>query len=313
MRYVLIGGSGFIGKNLSKGILSVGGEVIAIGRKHNDEISHTKYTFHVGDCNDVSFLDSIVKKDDVVIYLAYNSVPKTSFENPIKDIEENLPLAISIFSVVARKKVRKLVYLSSGGTIYGRVASLQPLKENSATNPISPYGITKLAIEKYANFYAEMYQIPLLIIRPSNPYGELQLPFRGQGFIATAVNAINNRVPLDIFGLNGTIRDYIYIDDLVEGILVAITKDNSDTIFNIGSGIGRSNFDVINTIKNTAGLVHKTLDDIKINILPSRHFDVPYNVLDCSKLKLLGWRPKINFEVGVARTLDWWKEKQYNN
>ncbi|MRG46918.1 NAD-dependent epimerase/dehydratase family protein [Chitinophaga sp. SYP-B3965] len=309
MRYIVIGGSGFIGKHLSEKLLSLGEEVIAIGRRAQDDfIRHKHYSYMQGDSNDTTFLENIIQANDTVIYLAYNSIPKTSFENPIKDIQENLPLAISIFSVLIRKNIRKLIYISSGGTIYGKVKHTTPIKESEETHPISPYGITKLAIEKYANFYSEMYKLPTSIVRPSNPFGELQEPFRGQGFIATAIGAIMNEVPLDIYGLNGTVRDYIYIDDLVSGILCVIEKDrNVNHIYNIGSGIGKSNFDVIDTIRKISGNEHETVEKMKINILPARDFDVPYNVLDCSKIEALGWKPAISFETGVERIWEWHK------
>jgi UDP-glucose 4-epimerase len=307
MRFILLGGGGFIGKHLTKEIIKRGHAVVSIGRRlAGDFPVSTLYQYISGNCGDKDLLEQTVQENDVVFYLAYNSVPKSSFDNPIKDIEENLPLAISVFSSLAKKRISRLVYVSSGGTIYGRASVQRPISEMDPTNPISPYGITKLAIEKYANFYAEMFKIPLVIVRPSNPYGELQEPFRGQGFIATIIGSFIAGKTLDVYGQKEIIRDYLHVSDLVCGMLdIVFSPSKSHTLYNIGSGIGKSNSEVLQVINHYLKKNHSEKGKLKINILGRRQFDVPYNVLDNSRLLTLGWNPHISFEEGIRITCEW--------
>lgn len=303
MRCILIGGAGFIGTHLAKKLCFLGEDVVSVGRKEIKNSAAKNFLYLKGDCNDTNFLESIIREGDTVIFLAYNSIPKTSFENPTKDIEDNLPLAISIFTAAAKKKIRRLLYISSGGTVYGKTDYHIPIKENAPTNPISPYGISKLAIEKYANFYGEMYQIPFNIIRPANPYGIYQEPFKGQGFISTALASIIKNKEITVYGMHGTIRDYIYIDDLVDGIITILFSNYAHgEIYNIGTGLGYTNFEVLEIIKNSVDWNEK---ETPINIKAVRNFDVPYNVLDSSLLKNLGWKPTIQLQDGIKITWDW--------
>ena len=307
MRFILLGGGGFLGKHLTSEILNRGHNVVCIGRSDQPEHYDTpNYSYIKADCGEKYLLEQTVQENDVVFYLAYNSVPKTSFDNPIRDIQENLPMAVSVFSVLARKRIARLVYVSSGGTIYGRTDSRVPIEETHPTNPISPYGITKLALEKYANFYSDMHKIPLVIVRPSNPYGILQEPFRGQGLIATIIGSFINGRTIDIYGQHEIVRDYIYVTDLVNGMLtIVFSKSNTHAIYNIGSGIGRSNQEVLATIQKYLTENHADKGILKLNVLGPREFDVPYNALDNSRLKSLHWTSEVPFEEGIRITCEW--------
>jgi UDP-glucose 4-epimerase len=259
-----------------------------------------------GDCSSREFLRKVLRVDDYVIFLAYNSVPKTSFEDPLRDIQENLPLAISLLSVVRDVPVKRLLYVSSGGTVYGPTEADVPIAEDRPTNPISPYGITKLAVEKYCLMHARLFGIPIVIARPSNPFGVGQVPHRGQGFIATAAAKILKGEEIPIFGVNGTVRDYLYIEDLCVAMMLLLEVDSAQgTIFNIGSGIGMNNLDVLQAIAYAAGY---EMSDLKLNFLPERHFDVAYNVLDTQRLETLGWRCSTTLEQGLPSTIEWVRE-----
>lgn len=307
MRFILLGGAGFIGKHLTEEIVKRGHNVVCIDRGSHKDLSESHlFQYREGDCGQRNLLEQVIQEGDVVFYLAYNSIPKTSFDNPIQDIQENLPMAVSVFSVLAKKRISRLVFLSSGGTIYGRTGTLNPIAETAPTDPISPYGITKLAIEKYANFFTEMHGIPTVIVRPSNPFGTLQEPFRGQGLIATIIGSFIEGRTIDIYGQHEIVRDYLYISDLVEGMLqIIFSPQRLYSVFNIGSGIGKSNEDVLSTIRQYLSENHIEKGVLKVNVHGRREFDVPYNVLDNSRLMSLGWEPRISFEEGIKKTCEW--------
>lgn len=303
MRIVLLGGTGFIGKKLA-GLCQEIAEVVVVSRHfphQSDRILGVTYL--VGDCADPKFLTYVIKPGDHVVFLAYNSVPKTSFDDPLRDIQDNLPLAITLLEVLRNVQISRLLYVSSGGTVYGPTSVTSPIIEEHQTNPISPYGITKLSIEKYCRMYSNLFDIPIVIARPANPYGPNQIPFSGQGFVATAAAMMMRGEALNVFGTNGTIRDYLYIDDLCSGLLILLTADIArGSIFNIGSGNGVSNIDIIKEISAIYRIAHS---DIRINFLPERRFDVPYNVLCSAKLRNLGWSPNTTLKDGLNSTINW--------
>jgi len=251
-----------------------------------------------GDYADRAVLQAILKGTSEVIDLAYATVPQTSFANPIFDIVSNLPPSVGMLQEAIAAGLRKVVMVSSGGTVYGATDSL-PIREDHRTDPISPYGITKLTIEKYARMFHSVTALPVVVARPGNAYGEEQRPHSGQGFVSTAIHSIVRGDEIGIFGAEGTVRDYIHVADVASGIVAVLEHGASGDVYNIGSGQGRSNLDVVKVLEPLASRAGFT---VRTNILPSRGFDVPANVLDCGKLATLsGWLPRVSFEEGINR------------
>lgn len=303
MRILLLGGTGFIGQHLAH-LCRTGADVTVVSRHAPPAVDRLDgVTYLRGDCASQDFLNQVLRPDDHVVLLAYNSVPKTSFDDPLRDIQENLPLAIALLGVLREVRVRRLLYVSSGGTVYGPTDAHVPIAEDHPTHPISPYGITKLAIEKYCRMYARLFGLPVVIARPANPYGPGQVPHRGQGFVATAAAKILRGEPLAVFGECGTIRDYLYINDLCSAMQLLLTADIAPgSIFNIGSAQGRNNLEVIEAIAAAAGLPRT---EVRIDVQPARDFDVAYNVLNSARLRALGWQPSTPLDEGLAHTLPW--------
>ncbi len=302
---LVIGGTGFIGKNLSQYLVQAGREVTVLARKPLDEkiLFLGNVNFILGDISDKHLIADLVGACDEVVHLAYASIPNTSFDDPVKDLNENLPPTVFLMQQCAEKKVR-LINVSSGGTVYGQ-AQFLPIHETHPTNPISPYGVTKLTLEHYAFLYAKTKGMSHICIRPANPYGVGQIPFAGQGFVSTAIASALKRQPIPIYGEHGTIRDYIYIDDLSQGIVAAMNHGSDGDIFNIGSGVGRSNLDVLQTLSPLLGRYDV---DLKIQFMPPRVFDVQENILDSSKLSgISGWQPKEIFSDGLEKTIQFIK------
>ncbi len=302
---LLIGGGGFIGRHLLSSL--AGKRRLTVMGRHpkppQDFPEGTNYFCH--DFTDLHGLKEVLSQHQEIIHLAYASVPKTSFDHPIEDINENLPPIIQLFECLKEIKIDKLLLISSGGTVYGE-AQTHLIDESHPTNPLSPYGITKLTMEKYGLMYHHSHGIPVMILRPSNPYGPWQLPFRGQGFIATAMASILKNKPLTVFGEEGSTRDYLYITDLAEAIAGLLFEGKIGQTYNIGSGVGFSNLQVIQAVSK---LTQQENLPVHLEKFPKRIFDVQENILNSQKLKeTIGWEPKIKLEQGLPLTWEWIKK-----
>lgn len=301
MKSLLIGGNGFIGSHLAKKLIESGREVTVLcrsGMRTKESACQIKVV--QGDYTNIQLIEKLIVDHDEIINLAYATVPNTSFDNPLADLEQNLAASVKLFELIAKHQ-KKLMLVSSGGTVYGEAKSL-PISEEHPTLPISPYGVTKLTLEKYAYLYAVTKGLNAVCVRPANPYGEGQQPFLGQGFVATAIAMAMQNKTITIFGKTGTVRDYIYIDDLISGMFMLLEYGKNNTIYNIGSSIGRSNLDVVQAIEP---LLNKIGVKLSVKNMPARLFDVKANVLDCSKLRNLGWQPNVDFGDGLCRTIQW--------
>jgi UDP-glucose 4-epimerase len=258
-------------------------------------------TYISGDFGQRELISGLLDRHQEVIHLAYATVPNTSFENPLADLLQNLPPTVQLFSEVAAKG-RKLVLVSSGGTVYGEAIKL-PIKEDHPTKPISPYGVTKLTLEGYAHLFAMTHGLNFICVRPANAFGVGQRPFVGQGFISTAMAAAMRGQSIKIFGQRGTIRDYLYVSDIAAAIVCTLAYGRLSETYNIGSGVGLSNMDVIEAV---ASLLMEIGCELRVDHLPERAFDVKANVLDSAKLgEHTGWKPQVGFRQGLLLTRDW--------
>lgn len=299
---LIIGGAGYIGAHLVPQLISTGRRVTVLGRSSIPRYELPESVDYVaGDFAEHELISRLLDTHQEVIHLAYATVPNTSFENPLADLLQNLPPTVQLFSEAAERGA-KLVLVSSGGTVYGDTDAL-PIQETHPTKPISPYGVTKLTLENYAYLYAATHGLKFVCVRPANAYGVGQQPFIGQGFIATAMASAMRGMPIKIFGQRGTIRDYLYVSDLASGIVSALQQGRLSETYNLGSGIGLSNLDVIEIFKP---LMHETGYEVQVENFLERAFDVKANVLDSTKLQMdTGWKPLVGFKEGMVITRDW--------
>lgn len=302
---LVIGGAGYIGASLVPSLQATGRLVTVLGRKARPMYDLPEdVTYVKGDFGQKDLLQRLLDRHQEIVHLAYATVPNTSFENPLADLLQNLPPTVQLFSEVAARG-GKLVLVSSGGTVYGEAISL-PIREDHPTKPISPYGVTKLTLENYAHLYAVTLGLKYVCVRPANAYGEGQRPFIGQGFIATAIASAILGKPIKIFGKSGTVRDYIHVSDLAAGIICALEKGHPSETYNLGSGIGLSNMDVLEAL---SPLMKEIDREIVVVHLAERAFDVKANVLDSTKLQThTGWKPQIAFGDGLRRTCGWLRD-----
>lgn len=305
MRCCVIGGGGFIGRNLCEALAASGRDVIVIGRKSQPPASFASFSrfasgsvsYQSMDVNDIAALRTVLASCDEVIDLAYATVPKTSYSDPMYDLLSNLPRVVALMEELKNHpQLRRFIVVSSGGTVYGHASRL-PISEYSETEPVSPYGITKLTIERYALMYHRLHDLPVVVVRPANAYGQGQQPFLGQGFIATAMGNILQRKEVLVFGERGTVRDYVHVRDVASAMLAALQHGINGDVYNIGSGVGRSNLDVIDLIRPLAQQLNLP---VMVSHEPERKFDVSANVLNFGRLlSCTGWLPKISIEEGL--------------
>lgn len=306
LKTCVIGGAGFIGRFVVAELLLTGREVTVIGRSPAEKVPLLPGAVYVQVLNDESKLREVLAETDEIIDLAYATVPQTSFQDPINDILVNLPGAVCLFSIAASLPIRKFVWISSGGTVYGQT-SAQQIDEDHATSPVSPYGITKLAIEKYAHLYFEISGLPIICMRPANAFGEGQRSYSGQGFIATAIASIIDGQRITQFGYNGTVRDYLHVRDIARGIVAALEHGVVGEVYNLGSGIGFTNRQILEQLQPLAAELNKEID---VMVLPERPFDVRTNVLNSNKLMLhTGWKPELSFGQALRQTWNWYVQQ----
>jgi UDP-glucose 4-epimerase len=295
----VIGGAGFIGSHVTRLLAESGRDVTVLDSRVDSGMQLPGgVRFIAGDYGNRAVIAQALDGVDEVVHLAYATVPQTSFDDPIHDLLSNLPETIQLLQVATEAGIGKFLLVSSGGTVYG-VASSLPICEDHPTNPISPYGITKLTLEKYAGMFWAVSGLPVVVVRPANAYGEEQRAAGGQGFIAAAMHAIVRGEEFGVFGPEGTVRDYVHVSDIASGIVAALDHGEIGGTYNIGSGRGRNNLEVLSEIEPFA-----SRDGFKLLVktLPPRKFDVPANVLDSRKLTAVsGWHPEVDFPTGIER------------
>jgi UDP-glucose 4-epimerase len=298
---VVIGGIGFIGQYLIRHLTSSARMVTVVGRRAQPPSTFPPCIEYVqGGDGHPKHVQLLLEQADEIVDLSYSTVPKSSFDDPISDLDQNVSPVVTLLQAAARNsRLRKMVIVSSGGTVYGQ-ALHTPITENHPTNPISPYGITKLAIEKYGLMYHYLHGLPIVIARPSNAYGEGQLPFRGQGLVSTVIASIQSGQSLNLYGGRGIVRDYIHVNDVATAITALLDHGIPGNCYNVGTGLGTSSIDIV---QNIAALAMHEGFQPEWNDLPARPFDVRINILDYSLLSsTTGWQPAVKLSDGLSQT-----------
>jgi UDP-glucose 4-epimerase len=300
---LVLGANGFIGRNLTDALV---GKVRSLHGYGRSDDSHSfipsELTWHKGDFLDSSGLGQALERADVVIHLISSSTPGNSNLDRVGDVESNLVPTLKLLDMCVSAEVKKVIFLSSGGSIYGDCSEV-PTPESSGTNPITSYGVNKLAIEKFFEIYRLQYGLDYTIIRASNPYGPFQTAKNNQGIIGAILKACVAGNSFEVWGDGTVVRDFIFVDDLVEAIIKAISHRSETRLFNVGSGIGTSLLEAFEICKQVSK------SDITLNFNKPRSVDVKVSVLDRSLASLeLGWQPSTSLEAGIKKTFEWIKD-----
>lgn len=303
MRVLVIGGCGFIGSHVVDRLLGAGLRVRAFDRRGEMFRAPLPGVEYVrGNFADTAQLYEALDGVDAVIHLASTTVPSTSNLDPVADINGNLVATVRLLETLRKADIRKLVYLSSGGTVYG-IPQTDPMSEDHPLAPISSYGIVKVAIENYLYMEHKNHGLEHVILRASNPYGPRQGHTGIQGIIGTYLWRIANGEPIEVWGDGSVVRDFIHVRDMANLCLKAVTGTACGT-FNAGSGEGASVRDIVDCTAQATGHL---IDPI---YKPGRSFDVPRVVLDIEHAKTtFNWAPEISLKDGIADAWTWVKSQ----
>jgi UDP-glucose 4-epimerase len=293
---VLLLGGGFIGMALARRLLADGKKVHVVTHSIASDID-AGISVHLGDLSDADLLEKLSSECSTIVHLASVTLPGSSARHPVRELD-NLAPTLRLLEALQSWESTHVIFLSSGGTVYGNPLA-NPVAETAPLVPLSYYGAGKVALESFFHAARSAGQM-VTVLRPSNVYGPGQNLRTGFGLIRTLLEHVRNKVPVEIWGDGENIRDFVYIDDLVEGCKRFIDMPTDSGTYNLGSGVGHS----INQVLRTIETICET--NLQKMHRPARKMDVREVVLDMSNLEArLDWRPAMGLEEGVRRTWMW--------
>lgn len=312
MRALVTGGAGFIGSTLVDRLLAEGHEVTVVddlsrGRLENLDGARAegdRFAFHEMDLTDPAIGDLVAQAaPEVVFHLAAQIDVRLSVEDPVHDAEVNVVGTVRLAEAARRAGVRRIVFTSSGGSIYGPVTEL-PVAETRPVDPLSPYAAGKVAGEIYLEMFARLYGIEWAGVAPANVYGPRQDPHGEAGVVAIFSQRLLAGQPTRVFGDGGNTRDYVYVDDVVDAFMRAATVPGAAGLrFNVGTGLETSDRGLHTLVAEAAGAADAP------EYAPARLGDVARSALDAGRAaEVLGWTPRVPIREGVARTVDYFRD-----
>lgn len=308
MKIILLGAAGFIGTNLVFDLAKDPANQITVVDR---DISYFQNIMdrHLPNVRPVESAlavdtdyEALVRGHEVVYHLISTTMPTNSNQAISEELKANVILSANLFEACVHQQVQKVVFLSSGGTVYGKEVQC-PLNEKTPTNPITSYGVQKVTIEKLLYLYNYMHGLDYRIIRLANPYGPYQRPNGILGAVTTFTYKALKGEEIQVYGDGSVMRDFIYIDDAVRGIIKIVNGTDAHHTFNLGCGYGTSIKQVLDTIEQTLGV------SVKVNYTEGRKVDVPVNYLDIKRYETAyGALNPITLSEGIRRTAAFMRE-----
>lgn len=301
-RVLVLGGGGFLGSHLVDQLLINGQAVLAYGRSLPGLLPprclrHPRFEAVQGLLEDRDLLSKALEGCTDCVHLVSTTLPQTADRDPITDVVSNLVPTLGLLELARTTGLRRLVFVSSGGTVYGPPRQL-PIPETHPTNPICSYGITKRAIEDFIGLEHRLHGLDQRVVRLANPYGERQRIHSLQGAVAVFLGKALRGEPIQLWGDGSTIRDFLYVGDAMAAVCDVLRYQGQERLFNVGSGRGCSLLELLDTIARVTGRTPE------IRLGPARSCDVPSNVLCTERARReLGWQPTVPLEQGIERTL----------
>ena len=304
MKILVTGGAGFIGSNIVDALIEKKHKVVIVDNLATGNIKNVnkKAKFYKVSVCDRKKIDEIFKKEkiDIVIHHAAQLDVRKSVEDPCFDADVNIKGALNILEACKNTKVKKIIFASSGGTIYGECGTKAP-DEKAFANPLSPYGVAKLSVEHYIKAYSALYGLKYTILRYANVYGPRQDVNGEAGVVAIFIGRMSQNKEFFIFGDGKQLRDYVYVKDVVSANIKSLTKGNNEVI-NIGTNKTTSVTKLAQELSKIMGYEKKPI------FKPKRNGELFKSFLNISKAKkVLGWEPKVDIIKGLESTVNYFK------
>lgn len=305
MKILVTGGAGFIGSHVVDGYIKLGHKVVIIddlstGRR---EFINPKAKFYKADIRDRIKVEEIfnIEKPKILNHHGAQISVRDSVDDPIFDAGVNIIGLLNLLESAKKNKVKKIIFASSGGAVYGEAKKIPTPEDYKPLNPLSPYGISKLASEYYLNFYHKTYDIDYLALRYANVYGPRQNPHGEAGVVAIfSLKLLKGENPI-INGHGRQTRDYVYVEDVINANINALESEVTG-VFNIGTGIETNVIEIFEGLKNTV--------DSKIEAKhgPAKFGEQKRSCLDAAMAKkVLGWKAKVDLKEGLRKTVEYFK------
>lgn len=306
MKILVTGGAGFIGSNIVDELIERKHKVVIVDNLATGNIKNInrKAKFYKVSVCDKKKIDDIFKKEkiDIVIHHAAQLDVRKSVEDPCFDADVNIKGALNILEACKNTKVKKIIFASSGGTIYGECGTKAP-DENSFANPLSPYGVAKLSVEHYIKAYSALYGLKYTILRYANVYGPRQDVNGEAGVVAIFIGKMTANKDVFVFGNGKQLRDYVYVKDVVSANIKSLTKGNNE-IINIGT---QKTFSVNQLVKELSAITNYKNKPV---FKPKRNGELFKSFLNISKAKkVLNWEPKVSIKNGLKNTVEYFINK----
>lgn len=299
MRFLVLGGCGFIGSHVVDLLVASNHEVRVLARRPEalrGPVPGVDYRW--ADVRDAAALSQALEGCDGVIHVFSATTPGSGDRDPQLDVEQNLMSALTLLDLMTKAGVRRLVYLSSGGMVYG-TPEVVPTPETHPLRPTGSYGIVKVAVESYIGVYARDRGLLPVIVRPSNTYGERQGHNGADGAVSVLVQRALTGDRFEVWGDGSAVRDYMHVSDLARLCVMGAERDVTG-IFNAGSGTGTSLRTLVDLVGEVSGR------PFSVSYGEARSIDAQVNILDISAAhRAFGWMPEVSLTDGLSRTWDW--------
>jgi UDP-glucose 4-epimerase len=302
VRILVTGGAGFIGSNVTDRFVELGHEVAVFDDLSTGfrEFVHREARLFQGDLADPAAVDRCIAEfePDVVDHHAAQIDVRKSVSDPVWDARVNILGSIGLLQACTRHRVKKLIYASTGGALYGEGKQL-PATESHPVNPEAPYGASKHTVEHYLYLWKLLHGLDYTVLRYPNVYGPRQNPHGEAGVNAIFIGLMLEGKRPRVFGDGKAVRDYLYVSDVVEANVLALEKGSGEML-NLGTGVGTSVNDIVNELKKILGVPLDAIHE------PPRPGEVQRIYLDATRAKrVLGWTCKVPFAEGLRRTVEW--------